>query len=294
MAQTLRVPDKMPMDQALALRASEMTALRPMNAAIAQNSRLSNISSTHTHGLEHLMRDALHERNLRIYDTLWADCRLIEPQKFNTWPLISSLLRQDGRRLEIAPGLRPRLPIEGTQFIDVSHSALSQLAARGAHAILGDVASLPFARGAFDLVSALDIIEHLTDDDRALAEISRVTRPGGTVLISTPLHEARWTEFDRFVGHQRRYEPAQLIAKLAKHNLVVLKSGAFGMQPRSSFILDMGVWWLNNHREHAMKIYNRILVPWGLRFQKNLDLMPEVIATDDLDEILLVCRREEG
>jgi SAM-dependent methyltransferase len=233
------------------------------------------------------MRDALLERNLRLYDTLWADCRLIEPQKFNTWPLISSLLRQGGSRLELAPGLRPRLPIEGTQFI-------SQLAARGAHAILGDVASLPFCSSAFDLVCALDIIEHLTDDDRALAEISRVTRVGGTVLISTPLHESRWTEFDRFVGHERRYEPAELIAKLSRHKLAVLKSGAFGMQPRSSFILDMGLWWLNNHREHAMKIYNRILVPWGLRFQRNLHLLPEVIATDDLDEILLVCRRESG
>jgi hypothetical protein len=35
-------------------------------------------------------------------------------------------------------------------------------------------------------------------------------------------------------------------------------------------------------------------VPWGLRFQRNLHLLPEVIATDDLDEILLVCRRESG
>ena len=92
------------------------------------------------------MRDSLFEKNLRMYDALWADCRLVEPQKFNTWPLVSSLVAAGGRRLEVAPGLRPRLPIEGTEFIDVSPAALSQLSARGANVVLGDAGSLPFSR----------------------------------------------------------------------------------------------------------------------------------------------------
>lgn len=238
------------------------------------------------------MRDELRETNLRIYDSLWSDCRLIEPQKFNTWPLVSSLVSEGGRRLEVAPGLRPRLPIEGTDFIDLSAPALEQLGGRGGRAVLGDVAALPFASNSFDLVCALDIIEHVADDDSALAELVRVTRVGGTLLISTPLHPARWTQFDTFVGHQRRYEPAQLLAKLLRHNLTVMQSAEFGMQPRSSFILDMGMWWLNHHREHAIRIYDRFLMPLGLRFQKPLELLPQIIATDDLDEILLVCRRE--
>jgi SAM-dependent methyltransferase len=238
------------------------------------------------------MRNELLARNLRLYDSLWTDATLIEPQRFNTWPLVESLLNAAERRLEVAPGLRPRLPIEGTQFVDVSGPALSQLLARGAHAIQGDIAALPFARGAFDLVCALDIIEHVDDDEGALAEITRVTRAGGTVLISTPLHNSRWTGFDEFVGHRRRYEPTQLFAMLARHGLGILRSAVFGMQPRSSFILDIGLWWLNNHREHAMRVYNRTLMPLGLRFQKDLQLMPGLIPTDKVDEILLVCRRE--
>jgi SAM-dependent methyltransferase len=236
------------------------------------------------------MRNELLDRNLRMYDSLWADACLIEPQRFNTWPLIQSLLTQFGRRLEIAPGLRPRLPIEGTQFVDVSGAALSRLGERGAHVILGDVASLPFSSDAFDLVCAFDIIEHVDDDDDALSEIARVSRPGGTVLISTPLHPSRWTAFDDFVGHRRRYEPAQLISKLAQHNLTIMHSAVFGMQPRSSVVLEMGMWWLNHHRERAMRLYNRTLMPLGLRFQKGLQLVPGIIATDDVDEILLVCR----
>jgi SAM-dependent methyltransferase len=231
-------------------------------------------------------------KNLRFYDSLWADACLIEPQRFNTWPLVRSLLTEFGRRLEVAPGLRPRLPIEGTQFVDVSVPALAKLSERGARVAVGDVTSLPLASGIFDLVCALDIIEHVEDDDGALSELSRVTRPGGTVLISTPLHVSRWTAFDDFVGHRRRYEPSQLLAKLAQHHLSVARSAVFGMQPRSSLLLDIGMWWLTHHRERAMRLYNRHLMPLGLRLQKQLQLVSGIVDTDEIDEILLVCRRD--
>jgi len=233
----------------------------------------------------------LRETNRRFYDLLWSGARLIEPQRFNTWPLVRTLVSESGRRLEVAPGLRPRLPIEGTQFVDISAPALAKLRGRGAHVVLGDVSALPFTATAFDLVCALDIIEHVDDDDGALSELSRVARAGGTVLISTPLHAAQWTSFDDFVGHKRRYEPAQLLAKLAQHHLVVEASAVFGMKPRSSFLVDTGMWWLAHHRERAMWWYNRALMPLGLRFQKELKLTPGMVATQEVDEILLVCRR---
>jgi SAM-dependent methyltransferase len=229
------------------------------------------------------------EENRRFYDLLWSGARLVEPQRFNTWPLVRSLLPQCGRRLEVAPGLRPRLPIEDTQFVDISAPALAKLRGRGAQVVLGEVTSLPFADDAFDLVCALDIIEHVEDDDGALSELSRVAQPGGTLLISMPLHPSRWTSFDDFVGHKRRYEPQRLLAKLTQHHLTVLSSAAFGMQPRSSLLVNFGMWWLIHHRERAMWWYNRALMPLGLRFQKELQFAPGMIATDEVDEILLVC-----
>jgi len=230
------------------------------------------------------------EENRRFYDLLWSGARLVEPQRFNTWPLVRSLLPESGRRLEVAPGLRPRLPVEGTQFVDISAPALAKLRDRGAQVVLSQVTSLPFADGAFDLVCALDIIEHVDDEDGALSELSRVAKVGGTVLISTPLHPSHWTSFDDFVGHKRRYEPLRLLAKLAQHHLVVERSAVFGMQPRSSRLVDIGMWWLLHHRERAMWWYNRAFMPLGLRFQKDLQLAAGMIATDDVDEILLVCR----
>jgi len=235
-------------------------------------------------------RDLL-EKNRHFYDLLWADASLVEPQRFNTWPLVQSLLSKSGQRLEVAPGLRPRLPILGTQFVDISAPALAKLRGFGAQVVLSQVTSLPFGAGAFDLVSALDIIEHVDDDITALSELSRVMKPGGTLLISTPLHASLWTSFDDFVGHKRRYDPSYLLSKLAQHHFLVERSAVFGMQPRSSRLVDIGMRLLLQHRKPAMWWYNRVFMPLGLRFQQKLRINPGMIAASDVDEILLVCRR---
>lgn len=168
----------------------------------------------------------------------------MEPKRFNTWPLVRSLAARARRRLEVAPGLRPRLPIEGTQFVDISAPALARLRASGANAVLGLVTSIFFPDGAFELVCALDIVEHVDDEDGALAELSRVAAPRAALLLSVPLHPSRWNAFDELVGHQRRYERQRLLDKLAEHGFSVEGSAAYGMQPRSSRLLDFGVWFL--------------------------------------------------
>ena len=116
--------------------------------------------------------------NRHFYNALWTDAHLIEPERFNTWPLVRSLLAPAQRRLEVAPGLHPRLPIEGTQFIDISAPALAKLRSRGGSAALGSITALPYGDAVFDLICAFDVIEHVDDDERALAELSRVAAPG--------------------------------------------------------------------------------------------------------------------
>jgi len=55
--------------------------------------------------------------NRRFYDALWERARLERPDGFNTWTLVSELVPRSPSRLEIGPGLRPRLPIAGTHFV---------------------------------------------------------------------------------------------------------------------------------------------------------------------------------
>ena len=59
-----------------------------------------------------------------------------------------------------------------------------------AELVAGDAQALPFADASFDKVLATEVLEHVDDDRRALAELHRVLRPGGLLAISVP--HARW------------------------------------------------------------------------------------------------------
>lgn len=94
--------------------------------------------------------------------------------------------------------------------IDLSPDALGFSHGRGhEHLVGGDLTLLPFRSGSFDVVTALDVIEHVPDDARALAEISRVLRPGGILVATVPAYQFLWGPHDVALHHQRRYSSAQ-------------------------------------------------------------------------------------
>ena len=235
-------------------------------------------------------RQSLREANRRFYDRLWSNARLIDPRQFNTWPIIEPLAAKSERRLEIGPGMRPRLPIADTQFSDISQPALDALRQAGGQVTNAPIENLPYPDKSFDLVCALDIIEHVEDDGRALAELTRVAAPGATILLSTPLHPEYWTTFDDIVGHKRRYRPEQLVGLLKTHHLDIKQSAVFGMKPESSPLLNLGMWFLKYHRRVAMFFYNRLFMPIGLKRQKPLVLSEGLIPTEGVDEVFLICR----
>jgi SAM-dependent methyltransferase len=229
--------------------------------------------------------------NRIFYDALWRKARLERPEGFNTWPLVSQLLPSAPARLEIGPGLRPRLPIAGTHFIDISAPVIEQLNARGGIGTQDEVATLPFRDGEFDLVCAFDVIEHVEDDRRLFSEVSRVLKGDGVLICSVPLYAELWTEFDEWVGHARRYDPSDLLAILASNQLTVERSARFGMQPSNPRLVRCGRWWLEHRPRWAMFWYNWVGMPLAMRFQKRLTLVSGFIKTPGMDEVVLVCRR---
>lgn len=231
------------------------------------------------------------EINRCFYDALWADTSLIRPERFNTWPLVCELNAAGSRRLEIGPGLRPRLPIAGTYCIEISRAALSSLVRHDGIAAQASAMALPFADGVFDLVMAMDIVEHVEDDESVFRELARVMRPSGRLVMSSPLHPERWTPFDDVVGHRRRYQPEALLEQISRHGLTLERSAVYGMQPRSRMLSRLGAWWLLRRREEAMRWYNRVFMPIGLFFEKRLQLVPGLVDVRRVDEVLLVLRK---
>jgi SAM-dependent methyltransferase len=143
-----------------------------------------------------------------------------------------------------------------------------------ARAVRADLLALPFPDAAFDVVMASEVLEHIPDDARAVAEIARVLRPGGRLAVTVP----RWwpervcwalsREYhDVAGGHVRIYRGTELAERLR----------AAGLTPRGSHhahALHAPYWWLNcalGKESLPSRAYHQVLVwdimkrPWLTR-----------------------------
>src|SRR6266404_5127912 len=90
--------------------------------------------------------------------------------------------------------------------VDVSAAALDFCRARGLSKVKqGAAESLPYEDAAFDLVTGLDVVEHLDDDIAGLKEMRRVLRPRGRALLFVPAFMFLWGVQDDISHHRRRY-----------------------------------------------------------------------------------------
>jgi len=90
--------------------------------------------------------------------------------------------------------------------VDIADEAIDFCRKRGLDNVRrGDLSQLPFADDTFDVVTALDVLEHLDDDAGGLREMRRVLKPGGRVFIFAPAHRWLWSLQDEVSHHKRRY-----------------------------------------------------------------------------------------
>jgi SAM-dependent methyltransferase len=125
---------------------------------------------------------------------------------FGDYPeLVSSHLRrlvgEEGRLLELGCGggastnaLAEQLPGYHCTGLDISEPAItlarSRFKAENLVYQAGDSLELPFADASLDAVTSRDVIEHLPDVGRAFAEMARVVKPGGLIVIRSPHHRS--------------------------------------------------------------------------------------------------------
>jgi 2-polyprenyl-3-methyl-5-hydroxy-6-metoxy-1,4-benzoquinol methylase len=97
--------------------------------------------------------------------------------------------------------------------IERDPAAAAAAAARdGFEVRIGRVEQLPWEEGCFDLITCLDVIEHVPDDREALRELRRVCRPGGWAIVTVPAYPLLWSRHDEQNHHYRRYTRATLHA----------------------------------------------------------------------------------
>lgn len=157
-----------------------------------------------------------------------------------------------------------------------------EIAAGGHNAcVRGDATALPYPDGSFDRIIAAEVLEHIADDEAALAELARVLRPGGTMAISVPAWAAErlcWALSEQYHapaaegGHVRIFRESELRAKVR----------ATGLRPRGTHHahgLHSPYWWLrcavgalgpnqqdgsqDHHGHPLVRAYHQLLV-WDI------------------------------
>ena len=79
----------------------------------------------------------------------------------------------------------------------------------------------------FDLATTLDVVEHIDDDVAALAELRRVLRPDGVLLVAVPAFMFLWGKQDEVSHHKRRYTARTLRAALHYAGFAVERTSYF-------------------------------------------------------------------
>jgi SAM-dependent methyltransferase len=73
---------------------------------------------------------------------------------------------------------------------------------------------IPFNENSFQLIVALDVIEHIDDDICALRKIYSIARTGGVVVLTVPAYQFLWSRHDILNEHKRRYTLSELKKKV--------------------------------------------------------------------------------
>jgi SAM-dependent methyltransferase len=82
-------------------------------------------------------------------------------------------------------------------------------------------------RGGYDLVAALDVVEHIDDDRATIAALASCLKPGGKLLVTVPAHQWMWSAHDELNHHKRRYSKQGLRRLIEGSSLRLDKIGYF-------------------------------------------------------------------
>lgn len=111
--------------------------------------------------------------------------------------------------------IRRRRPEWSWTGLDASPLAVNLARERADGPIIGgSVEAVPLPDRSCNAVVSADVLYHVDDDERALAEFFRVLKPGGGVVINVPAYRWLWSYHDVAVHSRRRYGRAEVIAKL--------------------------------------------------------------------------------
>jgi SAM-dependent methyltransferase len=173
--------------------------------------------------------EALHEESSRDHpvDVLTRREALARLGPLDAAVVIMDLGCSTGFLLE---DLRSAYPEAALVGVDLVAAGLAKAHANvpEARLVQADARRLPLADASVDAAVSLNLLEHVRDDDRALAELGRVLRPGARAVLVVPAGPHLYDYYDRFLGHERRYASGELAVKASRAGLDVVDDTHLG------------------------------------------------------------------
>lgn len=107
--------------------------------------------------------------------------------------------------------------------VDVEKKAVEYCKKRGFErmSLLKNGMKLPFKDNSFDVITCLDVLEHIKEDENYLKELNRVLKPKGKLIIFVPAIQLLWSQLDVKSYHQRRYTISELNKKAKKTKFLI-------------------------------------------------------------------------
>lgn len=169
---------------------------------------------------------------------------LAKVDNYNTW-LLSKFENYLGKNiLEVGSGLgRIAFKVQEKGFnitpTDIDRNFLKSLKKINKNAFYLDIINQNLKiKGRFDTIIAINVLEHIKDDEGALENIYNLLPAGGIFVILVPAHKILFGSYDNLAGHQRRYSKDELLRKLKQ-------AGFFALQIKHYNKLSVLGWLVN-------------------------------------------------
>lgn len=129
---------------------------------------------------------------------------------------------------------------------------------------------IPLDASSVDVVTALDVLEHVPDDAGAVRDFHRVLRPGGLAVITVPASMALWSDWDVVLHHHRRYDRQSLRALFPRESWEIVHANY------TNTLLYPAVWGVRRFRRwfpaapNAERAEDKVPAPWLNRLLRAL------------------------
>jgi len=158
--------------------------------------------------------------------------------------------------------------------VDVSKEAINFGLSRGIKNLSYVGGTLTNYEGSsFDLILAMDVIEHIKEDDLAIKELKRLLKPSGQLVVTVPAYQWMWGVQDEVAHHFRRYNMRSVSKLVYLNGFYFLKKSYFNtfLFPPVAIVRLVSKWFNKKSRESDFEINNRLLNPL-LSFIFNMEI----------------------